>query len=192
MTTVDDPFLPSSGPRIDEAILVVNTFIAALLDAFNPADSIQPPLGGGGAAVHFLSGEVVALELFDAQAIGSNCSDPFLWVRAVDRFRWRDFPAPYTGALAGDCEYPSAMTVEMGIARCTSLDASGSTINWAKIGEEARIGLDDSWRIQLALCAAVPQLHKQSRLVAIRPVIPQGPAAGVQAWATVTTVSLSL
>lgn len=166
----------------DPAADIVNAYIAAMRKAFNPNDQVQPPLGGGSTTVRFFAGDG-ALPAWDPHARGGpGCADPFLWVRVDRRYRARakDFPAAFVGV--GNCvsaDVKRALAVEVGVARCTDMDANP---NWSKLADEAEISLDDSWRIELALCMAAQALTAPDRAVATDTIAPQGPEGGLIAW----------
>jgi hypothetical protein len=185
MTTTVGEFLPTGPPINDEASNVVNTFIAGMLAAFNPSDAVMPPLGGGSLTVRFLAGDVVAMELFDAHTDQAGCDEPFLWVRVSRRFRTTSFPSPETGPAA--CPLPRVITVEIGVGRCAKLSAE---VNWTDIESEAEISLDDSWRIELALCHIITAFKEQNRLISVAEIVPIGPEGGVLGWAATANVIL--
>jgi hypothetical protein len=185
MTTTLDPFVPIGPPVNDEASNVVNSFIAAMLAAFNPNDAVMPPLGGGSETVRFLAGDVIPLELWDAHTDASNCNEPFLWVRMTRRFRTVSFPSAETGEV--DCNMPRVISLEIGVGRCSALQAE---VNWPEIQTEAEISLDDSWRVELALCHVVTQMKEQGRMIAIGEIVPFGPEGGVIAWSATAHVKL--
>jgi len=171
---------------VDEASDVVTAFIAAMKAAFNPADAIQPPLGGGSAEVHFLAGEVVAFSLWDSFAIGNDCGEPFLWVRLIKRYRSKVFPTETLDTEA--CALPRVVAVEIGVARCATVGNADATTDWAAVQQEAEFSLDDSWRIEMALCDARRRL--QNHAVAVSTITPNGPDGGVVAWAATAFVQL--
>lgn len=187
MSTIPgDPFLPSIEPVEDDASHVINTFMAVMLEAFDPNDSVQPPLGGGSTTVRFLAGDMIPLELWDAQVMGdAACAEPLLWVRMTRRFRFKNFPASSNEAVA--CSLPRAIGIEIGVGRCCALE---TTTDWTVIQTEAEVSLDDSWRIELALCRASSQMKAQDRLISIGDVTPTGPEGGVVAWSATAVVKL--
>lgn len=176
--------------RHDQASDVVNEFIRSMKRAFNPKDTVQPPLGGGSTKVRFFAGDG-ALPSFEPHGRGGpGCKEPFLWVRIDRRYRSRrkDFPAAFVGE--GKCntvDVCPALAIEIGVARCTDMDEQP---NWSKLEEEAEIGLDDSWRIELALCMAETALTTPDRAVATDTIAPQGPEGGLIAWTGMAYVLL--
>lgn len=169
MTTQPDPCQ-------DPAAAAIDTFITALRKAFNPDDAVCKPLGGGSTTVYFLAGDG------GLPPWNPNCDEPFLWVRAAHRYRARssDFPTAYMGDK--HCNTPDlhrVLAIEIGIMRCTSLLDEP---DWQRLTNEANISLDDSWRIELALCTAANSWRRKDRPVATDTVAPYGPEGGVTAW----------
>lgn len=159
----------------DPASAIINAHIAAMKMVFDPA-SVCPPDGGGSTTVRFFAGEGIPMEAWDAHN-GDGCDNPFLWVRLLRRYRTREFPSP---ALSADaCNLPRALAIEIGVGRCAVVE---SEPDWDDYAREAEIALDDSWRIEKALCAAAGLLRAESYVVAIDTVAPYGPEGGVLAW----------
>jgi len=175
MTTVEDP-----------ASDVVNAVIRAMKKAFNPNDANLPPLGGGSETVRFLSGSVVPLSLWDAHAEGTNCQEPFLWVRLVRSFHSKVFPAPIVDQ--DNCGLPEVLQIEMGVGRCSSLGFSDGTVDWEAQKLEAEVSLDDRRRISIAQCLA--KRFISDRAVGADTLVPSGPDGGVVAWAGTIYVQL--
>ncbi|SHV92115.1 Uncharacterised protein [Mycobacteroides abscessus subsp. abscessus] len=176
----------------DPASDIVNEFINAMKKAFNPADSVQPPLGGGSKDVRFFAGDgPLPLSVWDPEhGPATGCKQPLLWVRVDRRYRSRrsDFPAAYVAAR--DCKTADvvrALAVEIGIARCADMSAKPK---WPVLESEAEISLDDSFRIETALCLAATALTKPDRAVATDTIAPQGPEGGLIAWTGMAYVSL--
>lgn len=166
---------------------ILNELVSALKEAFDP-NSGNPPLGGGTTDVRLFAGDGIPLAAWDAHAEGEGCDHPFLWVRLIRRYRTRDFPAPYVGPAP--CGSPSAIAVEIGVGRCAVVEAEPS---WEDYANEAEISIDDSWRIDLALCRAMSKVeHKECGLsTAIDVVVPYGPEGGVIAWIGTAYVQLT-
>src|SRR5690606_21232482 len=158
---------------------VINGTICALREAFSP-ESAVPPLGGGTSKVRVFAGDAAPLAAWDAHRDDCECNEPFLWVRLMRRYRSQTFPQPYVGP--DPCPVPIVVAVEIGVGRCAAMSIEGCS--WESYESEAEISLDDSWRIELALCRAVALLKKErcSDLVATDAVIPYGPEGGVVAW----------
>ena len=170
----------------DTAIEAVNAFILAMKQAFNPADAVQPPLGGGSDKVHFVAGDVVPLEMWDSFAQGTNCLEPFLWVRLVRRFRSKVFPAETIDD--SNCSLPRVVRIEVGIGRCAVLPRSNGIYDWDQLAVAAEVSMDDSYRIELALCRARSLLINNA--VATDTIAPFGPEGGVTAWAGTALVQI--
>lgn len=168
-----------SGPPVDPASDVVNVFVRAMKRAFNPDDAVQPPLGGGSTEVRFFAGDG-ALPSWNPH--GTGCDGPMLWVRVAHRYRSKvgAFPTAYVGdASCTNADVRRALAVEVGVGRCTTMDASP---DWGTLSEEAEISLDDSWRVEMALCSAMSELRGPQRAVALDTVAPFGPEGGLIAW----------
>ncbi|MCV7424340.1 hypothetical protein H7K45_27715 [Mycobacterium yunnanensis] len=168
-----------SNPCHDDASDVVDAFLTAMREVFDPA-SPCPPDGGGSTLVRFFAGDGdLPASLMPGPQ--SDC-DPLLWVRVAHRFRSRDtdFPAAYVGdAACGHADIRRALAVEIGVGRYTTMEADP---DWDTLATEAEISLDDSWRIEKALCAVAARLRSKTRAVATDTVAPFGPQGGVIAW----------
>lgn len=164
--------------RADAAHEVVNTVMAAVREAFDPASEF-PPVGGGSTTVRFFGGDGLPIEAWDAHADGTDCGDPFLWVRLARRYRTTAFPTP--SLAPSPCGSPVALVIEVGVGRCAVV---GAQPTWEDYETEAEISLDDSWRVELALCRAASVLTSSLRAdnTAIDAVVPYGPEGGVIAW----------
>lgn len=158
---------------------VVDAFLRAMKAAFNPADSIAPPLGGGSTDVRFFAGDGALPGSLIPSGSGRKCP-PLLWVRVDRRYRYQAgrFPAAYVGD-APCKDSLRAVAIEVGIGRCSTMEASPT---WSQLEREAEIALDDSWRIELALCAAEAELRGPKRVFATDTVAPVGPEGGITAW----------
>jgi hypothetical protein len=187
-TTMPDPFVPiDPGYEFnDEASNVINTVIAEMLRAFNPNDAVMPPLGGGSETVRFVTGDFIALELFDAHTNGGqDCNEPFLWVQLRKRYRFSSFPAAETGEV--DCKLFRAITIEIGVGRCSQINPE---VDWVAMQGEGEVSLDDSWRLEIAVCNIIDQCERQNRLIAISEITPVGPEGGVIAWHATLNIKL--
>jgi hypothetical protein len=162
---------------VDPASDIINTFVLAMRACFNPG-SAQVAIGGGSADVRFFAGDGGLPSSLIPQ--GDDCEQPLLWVRAAHRYRFRPgaFPAAYVGD--GACKDSlRALAVEVGVGRCSTMEAEP---DWDTLASEAEISLDDSWRIELALCMASGELRTPKRAVATDTVAPFGPEGGIIAW----------
>lgn len=174
-----------SGRKVDQASCVVDAAMNALREAFAPASN---PLGGGTTAVRFFAGDAAPLAAWNAHAGECGCGEPFIWVRLVRRYRTGEaFPAPYAGA--SPCGMPTAVAVEVGIARCAVVDAEPC---WADYENEAEVSLDDSWRLELAMCRMQSLVTSQGCGVSFAQDVetPYGPEGGITAWVCTVYVQL--
>jgi hypothetical protein len=156
---------------------------SVLLTAFNPKDDVKPPEGGGSTVVRVIAGDAVALELWDAHAVGSNCTEPFLWVRIRRRFRSERFPSPTIDIT--DCTLPEVVELEIGIGRCTRVS---EVVDWKQQAAEAVVALDDSWRLSMASCLFRDLLTNHD--VGVGTINPYGPEGGVVGWILTLFVSI--
>src|SRR5215471_438222 len=159
---------------------IVNQVICAMREVFDPG-SAQPPLGGGTTTVRAFAGDATPLSAVDLHISDSGCNSPFLWVRLARRYRSQTFPTPYLGP--DGCRSQNVVAVECGVARCAAISTDGGP-DWQALAEEAEIGLDDSGRIELALCRAAALMSSKgcSDVQAVDAVVPYGPEGGVVAW----------
>ena len=162
----------------DPADEVVRQFVRAMREAFS-ADSEFPPVGGGSDVVRFFGGDGIPLAAWNAHSADTDCSGPFLWVRLTRRYRSEQFPAPTT--TGKNCAAPRVLAIEIGVGRCAVVDMEPT---WEQYDLEAQISVDDSWRLELALCRAATFLTNSnvSPSVATDSIVPYGPEGGVIAW----------
>lgn len=154
---------------------VVNIFVTAMLEVFDPA-SACPPLGGGSTDVRFFGGEALPLSAWNQ----INCKQPFLWVRVAQRFRTNDikrFTAP--SIESNPVELRSVMAIEVGVGRCALMEAEPTWDDWAT---EAEVSLDDSWRLDKVACRAATLLKPLQAIAGKDAILPYGPDGGVIAW----------
>lgn len=175
-----------TGPVCDDpASDVINAFKAGLTSAYN-VDSACPPDGlTVTPPVYFFGGESAPLEAVTAHTADPGCDVPFLWVRFAGRYQTRVFPAPVADVV--DCDVPSAIEVEIGVAWCAVIASNATPADYAV---DAEASLIHSWRIERARCAAVTTLRNSNHKVAIDIISPYGPDGGIMAWLTSTHVSL--
>jgi len=165
----------------DPAARVVDVFSAVMGELFGPGDC--PPRGGACERVWFYAGD-------GAMPTVGEC-EPLVWVRVAHRFRSKlaGFPAAFVGS--GQCQGADVVpvvAVEVGVSRCTSMEVEP---DWATQREEALVSLDDSWRIDRALCLAQTRLKSNTRKFAADTVAPAGPMGGVIAWTGMAYVQLT-
>jgi hypothetical protein len=159
---------------------ILNAAICAMREAFS-ATSTYPPIGGGTNDVRLVAGDGAAMAAVDVHINECECGkEPFLWVRLVRRYRSRVFPQPFVGA--DGCGTPVVVAVEVGVVRCAILNPNGPT--WKELADEAEISLDDSGRIELALCRAATIMREKncSDLQGFDSIVPTGPEGGVVGW----------
>ena len=152
-----------------------------MFDYFNN-ELENAPIGGGIDSiedVQFFAGDGIPLSYFQSFTDGGNSCSPFLWVRLTSRFRTETFPVPHVGPAP--CGMPRAVKIETGISRCAVNEAEPTRDELAR---EAEIELDDSNRVDLALCRGLNLAKKHGcvNMTAIETVIPFGPEGGIIAW----------
>jgi hypothetical protein len=158
----------------DPATEVIHTVLAAMRAVFSPTSEC-PPLGGGSTKVWFFAGE-------GAPISEVNCNDPMLWVRLASRYRSEMFP-DHT-MVPTPCGGMQVLVVEVGVARCALAD-EGSIDEYT---DEARIGLDDCWRLGKVACLVAGDLPAQQ--VGSDTITPYGPEGGIIAWTTTLYISV--
>lgn len=162
---------------VDPASEIISAYAAALAEVFDP-DSSCPPDGGGSTTVRFFGGDGIPMAAWNAHTSGGEqCDAPFLWVRVMRRFRSAEFPAQTIGI--DSCSLPRVIALEIGVGRCATVDLDPS---WEDYAAEAEISLDDSWRIELALCRAAALVRRIGYSAGTGEVSPYGPEGGVVAW----------
>ena len=162
----------------DPASEIVTAYTTALTEAFDPASSC-PPLGGTApAVVRFFGGDGIPMAAWNAHTSGGeDCDVPFLWVRVIRRYRTAKFPEQNIGI--DSCSLPRVMALEIGVGRCATTDLDPT---WDDYADEAEISLDDSWRIELALCRGAALVRGLGYSAGSGSVEPYGPDGGVVAW----------
>lgn len=160
----------------------MNNVICALKEVFAPNSSC-PPLGGGTERVRVFAGEAPPLSAVDMHLADDGCGcgqQPFVWVRLMRRFRTETFPQPYVGDRG--CGAPVAVAIEIGVARCAAV--FDPDCSWSTYEAEAEVSLDDSARIELAMCRAssLMKAGNCADMVALDATIPYGPEGGIFAW----------
>lgn len=162
----------------DPADAPIRAVMDAMRAAFTP-DSSNPPVGGGSDVVRLFAADGVPLYAFLPHREGTDCAEPFLWVRLVSRYRTDPPPAPVV--RASSCSLPVGITVEAGVGRCAAMDLEPS---WEDYAREAEVSMDDSWRVELALCMASGTVARDStaKASAIDVIVPVGPEGGIFAW----------
>lgn len=167
---------------IDPASTVIDAFTTALAEAF-AADSECPPDAGGSADVRFFGGDGIPMAAWNAHATGSGCDAPFLWVRVTSRYRTQSFPS--VAVDVNSCGLPKVIAIEIGVGRCADTEMDP---DWDDYAAQAEVSLDDSWRIELALCRAASLLRSEGYTCGSGEILPYGPEGGVMAWTGVAYV----
>ena len=170
----------------DPAVRAVGIVMGALADAYSPTSSFPPTAGT--SEVRFFAGEGPATAVWnphtgDLEQFG--CDHPFLWVRVARRYRTTSLPAVTTSA--DTCGKPRVIAVEVGVARCAVIDLQPT---WDDYENEAVASLEDSWRIETALCAAAKRLNADGYPTATDEIVPTGPEGGIVAWSGMIFVQL--
>jgi len=171
----------------DPAHDVVTEVMKVVRAVFDP-DSPCPPVGPGSTNVRFFTWAGAPLAAWDAHTAQKGCDEPFLWVRLDSRFRTDQFPRPVI--VEGPCKGLRAITLEIGVARCVSMEAQ---TDWDQLAREASIGIDDSWRVEHILCTASSILSSEPHnlTTAVDTVVPYGPEGGIAAWSGVLHVGFN-
>lgn len=168
----------------DPALAVIDAVARVLAEVFSP-DSSCPPIGGGCEVVRRFHGDGAPLSAWMSHSNTAGCEQPFLWVRLARRYRSAAFPSPTV--VDDPCGHPRVIAVEIGAARCAVLDAEPP---WEAYEHEFDTGLDDSWRLELALCRITKQLREQTPAVSVDAISPYGPDGGVVAWTAMLYIQL--
>lgn len=158
----------------NRAVTIVGLVADQLKLYFDPELSV-PPLGGGTDTVHILAGDTVSPPWLEGDDGCDGCG-PYLWVRLVKRWRTEDFPSISQISM---CTTAQAVTVEAGIARCYPYDPDEDDQTTA-----AMVQLDDSYRLDAALCAAMRAAEDKGIAVntALGAGDPYGPNGLLIAW----------
>lgn len=168
----------------DPAIEIIAAAVEALTDAFT--GSMCPPLVGNVGVVRFFAGDAPPMAAWDTHATG-GCDTPFVWVRAMRRYRSQEFPSPTIDTSPCRNDLTRVMPVEFGVGWCAVVDQEPS---WAEYQAEAYQSLDVSRRIEIALCKAAAILTvDKNRLIGTDTIVPYGPEGGVIAWTSVLYAS---
>lgn len=174
---------------LDTADCAINALTNALRVLFADG-SPAPPIAGGTGDIRFFAGDAPPFAAWNLHSNQTDCHGPFVWVRVVNRFRSTatTFPAPYGGD--NPCGSSRTITLEVGVARCAVVDADPS---WEEYENEAEVSLDDSWRIEQALCVAAGEITRSQcgNRVGVGVISPYGPEGGLIAWTGTLTVQLA-
>lgn len=165
--------------RTDPAMPLIDEVSAAMHEMFR-ADVACPPLVGGVKVVRFFAGDAPPLAAWDSH-VSQGCEEPFVWVRAVRRYRSRTFPNPTVATECSD-DYLRVIAIEVGVGFCAVTEQEPK---WSEYQREAEISMDVGWRMELALCIASGQIKKKADVqqhVGLDTIVPYGPEGGVIAW----------
>lgn len=170
---------------IDPAFEMVTKLMHVTRQIMRP-DSDYPPIGGGTTKVHLVTGEGPAWDPLLGR-VGdedeTQCTDPFVWVRQVTRYRSRAFPS--ADVIEG-CGGIPVIVMEVGIGRCVSIEAE---VDWEVIAQEAEWGLDDAFRLEAIACALKGELADRA-MIANEPAVPEGPEGGGIVWSNVIFIGI--
>lgn len=165
----------TSPCKPDPVTAVLEIVVGAMIEVFDPEQAC-PPRGGGSDTVRIFAGDATPLSAWDAHTSGgSNCSQPFIWVRPMRRYRSKVFPNPTLGI---DCELTRVVPIEIGVGRCAVTDEHPKWSQWA---EESAISQSDAHRIEGALCIATSRLTDEGRSAGSDIINPYGPEGGIVA-----------
>ncbi len=172
---------------MDASVTVLGLTVTKLREFFSPGAAV-PPLGGGTDLVNVLAGETVVPPPWvgvDQDEVSCGDCGPYLWVRLVRRWRTDNFPQESANAKCGS---QRAITIEAGIARCHPLDGTPEELE-----QLAAVQWDDSWRIDMALCAAMQDAERVAAAAAtsLGTGEPYGPDGLVIAWTQIAHAQLS-
>lgn len=174
----------------DPAAAIIEAARAALTETFTgDGTTTKVPLVGNVAAVRFFAGDAPPMAAWDSH-VTKGCDTPFVWVRAMRRYRSLEFPQPSINTKPCTADVTRVMPVELGVGWCAVTDQEPS---WAEYDTEASTSLDVSRRLEVALCKAARALtlgpDNDGRLVGTDTIVPYGPEGGVIAWTTVLYAS---
>ena len=172
----------TSPCRTDPAIPVISAAINALRTWFGPTNTACPPKVGTSEHVRFFAGDGAPMVAWDSHA-SQSCATPFLWVRAMRRYRTAAFPREELAAT-NPCGLPRVMPVELGVGWCAYVP-DADRVDWNEYAAEAAVSLDTSWRLEEALCTAAGLLDTtddEGRQIGTGTLVPYGPEGGVIAW----------
>lgn len=167
-------------------ITVLGLVETRLLEFFHPAPTAPAvaPLGGGTEVVWQLAGDVIApppwVGIGEDDEVDPNECDPYLWVRLSQRWRQgQSQNMTASSAVIPKCGQARGITIEAGIARCYPFDGTPE-----ELAQRSLVLADDSWRIDLALCAAMKDAEDNAvaKETGIGTGNPIGPDALVLTW----------
>ena len=78
-----------------------------------------------------------------------------------------------------------AVAIEVGVGRCAVMDEQPT---WAQYDAEFDTSLEDSWRIELAVCRAAKLLEADTYTAATDEILQYGPEGGIICWTSIIYV----
>lgn len=168
----------SSQHSIDVAA-VVRAELEARFSVDTAVGDLIPP----GRVQHRVGSQVVLDGFVSSSGQPLSKCDGLVWVTVVRRYRTSIFPGEEYAS--SNCGHPKAITVQVGVARCSAMmDEYGTPPPPEVIAYEATRGLDDAGRLDAALCAAGRLLEETGKIngFAIDSSEPVGPEGGVISW----------
>jgi hypothetical protein len=171
----------------NKAVALMGLVEAKLLEFFDPdpVPPVVPPLGGGTTTVWHLSGDVIAPPPWvigeDGTCETCDGCGPYLWMRLAQRWRQgQSQNMTASAAVIPKCGQARGVTIEVGIARCHPLDGDPEVYQ-----NKGLVLLDDSWRLDLALCAALKEAERLdiAKETGVGTGSPEGPEGMVLTWA---------
>lgn len=168
--------------RTDPAIPIMSAAIQGLRTWFDPGAVCKAEVGTT-ETIRLFAGDGAPLAAWDAHAMsGGGCKEPFIWVRAMRRYRSSSFPSPTIAT--NPCGLPRVMPVELGVGWCAEVGEPDRAPSWEAYDREARVSMDTSWRLEEALCTASGVLDQEDvgRQIGVDTLVPYGPEGGVIAW----------
>ncbi|AHJ88519.1 hypothetical protein Jolie1_019 [Mycobacterium phage Julie1] len=175
--------------RTDPAMEIIAAVSDAMAVEFGPREQCGP-LVGATENVRFLAGDGAPLAAWDSHAKGgkSGCKEPFVWVRAMRRYRSATFPREALDQ--NPCSLPRVMPVEVGVAWCAVIsDRPDRAPKFEDLAREAEVSMDVAWRLENALCRAAKTLVSDDHKVGTDTLVPYGPEGGIIAWSGVIYAS---
>lgn len=171
---------------LDPAWPATQLALNVMRDAYDPAGPC-PPDAGGSTVVRFLAGDNSALPPVNPDSEECN---PFLWVRAVRRYRTLEFPQPSLVGLKGsNCGLSRVLVLELGVIRCVKLSLQ---MDWDAYETMSEHAMDDSHRIEQSLCELGTRLgdtdEYDDKGYTTDTIAAYGPDGGIIAWTGVAYI----
>lgn len=169
----------------DPAMAIIDALSDALADAFT--GTACPPLVGNVTDVRFFAGDGAPMAAVDTH-LSQGCDAPFVWVRAMRRYRAEVFPNPTVDTNPCGCALIKVLAAEVGVGFCAVVDQEPT---WQDYATEAAASMDAAWRIERSLenAASVLKAQTEGRQVGTDIIVPYGPEGGIIAWTGVMYAS---